>query len=86
MVLKRRPLLLVTKSFFFRATMGRGKRKGKAMLVHDVNVFITEGRENLHPRSRFAQLYLVKFALHELSLPFMTLSIFVATFGDMIIF
>jgi hypothetical protein len=60
MALERRLLLLVTNRVFFRTTMERGKRKRKAMLVHDLYVFATEGRANSHAPSGFAQRYLVK--------------------------
>ena len=51
------------------------------MLVHDVNLCVTEGSENLHRDPGFAQRYVVKFALRELPLHLMKLSIFVANFG-----
>ena len=77
-MLKRRPLLLVSEIFIFRTTAEWGKRKGKAMPVRDVNVCVTEGRENLQARSQVCAAVSGKVSLARTLIPLDGVEQFVA--------
>ena len=85
-MLKRGPLLLVSKSFLFRTTMECGKRKGKAMIFNDVNVSVAQGRENVHARSPVCAAVSRKVCLARAFVALTGVEHFVATFGEIIFF